>query len=256
MREGEIWANRQGYEITILKYNNSLNCDIQFNDNKSTILECVQYGNIKRGNINNPFHPSVYGVGFIGNGRYNSKIKGKSTKTYKTWSGILERCYSEKYQSKNPTYKNTTICEEWKCFQVFAQWFEENYNPEVMEGWDLDKDIICTDCKIYSPETCCFVPHEINSVMLQCSKTQGKYPTGVSLHKNMKKFMSQLSKKGKKLNLGYFETEQEAFQVYKDVKESYIKELAEKYKNNITERCYNTLVNYVVTDIRKINIWN
>ena len=159
MREGEIWANRQGYEITILKYNNSLNCDIQFNDNKSTILECVQYGNIKRGNINNPFHPSVYGVGFIGNGGYNSKIKGKSTKTYKTWSGILERCYSEKYQSKNPTYKNTTICEEWKCFQVFAQWYEENYDTETMQGWQIDKDIMISknaiDMKIEKYRSIC-----------------------------------------------------------------------------------------------------
>ena len=47
-------------------------------------------------------------------------------------------------------------------------------------------------------------------------------------------------------NLGRFDTPEEAFQAYKQVKESYIKEVAEKWKGDIDPRVYEALMNWTV----------
>lgn len=65
------------------------------------------------------------------------------------------------YLPKNkPTYEGCTVCDEWLYFSNFKKWFDENY----IEGFQLDKDIIIRGNKVYSPQTCCFVPKEINII--------------------------------------------------------------------------------------------
>ena len=44
-----------------------------------------------------------------------------------------------------------------------------------------------------------------------------------------------------------FKTELEAFNVYKTVKESYLKEQANEWKSQIDERAYNALMKYEVS---------
>ena len=44
-----------------------------------------------------------------------------------------------------------------------------------------------------------------------------------------------------------FDTEIEAFKAYKQAKESFIKEQAEKWKSQIDIRAYNALMNYEVS---------
>lgn len=160
-RTGEKHITNQGYEIEILEYIGSGNCTILL-DNKLTIKN-VSYRNIKKGHINNPFHPKAYNNGYMGIGEYSSKNNGSKTKAYNLWISIFKRSYSDVYHEKYPTYKNVTVCEEWKCFQNFAKWFYENYKPH-MEGWHLDKDILVKGNKLYSPETCIFIPNELNCV--------------------------------------------------------------------------------------------
>ena len=52
--------------------------------------------------------------------------------------------------------------------------------------------------------------------------------------------------KGKQEWLGYFKTELEAFKAYKEAKESFVKEQAEKWEGKIDIRAYNALMNYEV----------
>ena len=52
--------------------------------------------------------------------------------------------------------------------------------------------------------------------------------------------------KGKKECLGSFNTELEAFDAYKQAKEIFIKEQAEKWKSQIDIRAYNALMKYEV----------
>ena len=59
--------------------------------------------------------------------------------------------------------------------------------------------------------------------------------------------MATVSKnKGKQEHLGLFNTELEAFNAYKEAKESFIKEQAEKWKGKIDPRAYEALMNYTV----------
>ena len=188
----------------------------------------------------NKNNPTVYGVGYLGTGIYKTVVNGKRSKVYYAWNNVLERCYSKKLHLRKPTYIGTVICESWECFQKFAQWYENNY----IEGFQLDKDILQKGNKIYSPETCCFVPREINNLFTNRSLKRGDFPIGVTKFSN--RYRANLTIDGTSLYLGTFDTPEEAFQAYKIAKESHIKEVADKWKPFIKPRVYNTMYNYKV----------
>lgn len=238
-RLGEKFITKEGYEIEIVEYLSATNCTIQFKS--GLLLKNRKYSDIKKLGIKNPQHPSVYEIGYIGVGEYLSKVNGKDTKEYKTWHGILERCYSKKRHEARPTYKDVTVCEEWLNFQNFAQWFEDNYNPETMQGWHLDKDIICPDCKIYSPETCCFVPQEINAFF-----TKKLFTKGVYRYNKSEKFFFKEHSKGKLKSFKIFNTFDEALTASIKSKENYIKKLADKWKHFIGSKLYHAMYSYKI----------
>ncbi len=242
-RVGEIYTTNEGYEVEIIEYHNAHNCTIRFNNINTTILYGIDFKHIKRGGIKNPNHPSIFNVGFIGVGNYTSRINNRMTNSYRSWSNMLSRGYCSKYKEKYPSYKDVTVCEEWHNFQNFAQWFEQNYNPEIMEGWHLDKDILVKGNKVYSPDTCCFVPKEIN-VLLKNNKKRGDCIVGVKKVRN--KFEANLFKKEKITYLGVFCTKREAFQAYKIAKEKHIKEVADKWRDLIDPRVYETMYSYKI----------
>lgn len=238
-RIGENHTTNEGYKVEIVEYINKRNCSVKIGD---IVISEVEYVNIKKGKIKNPYHKSVYDVGYFGVGVYNTIIHKKQ---YRIWKHILGRCYNEIEQEKTPTYKGCSVAEEWYNFQVFAEWFEENYYPEYMEGWHLDKDILIKGNKIYSPETCCFVPHEINILFKKKSSKRVALPIGVSKLKNGK-FYARVNKLGVTLFLGYFDTPEEAFQAYKIEKEVEIKRVADKWKSLILTRTYEAIYNYKI----------
>lgn len=112
-----------------------------------------------------------------------------------------------------------------------------------MKGWHLDKDILVKGNKIYSPETCCFVPREINGLFI---RTDNKDMT-LNVDKNDGKFICYISKKGKTINLGRFNTYEEAFFMYKTEKERYIKEVADEWKDKIELKVYQAMYDYKIT---------
>ena len=116
----------------------------------------------------------VYGVG-INDLAEPVKINGSNLKFYNTWVHMLERCYSEKSLSKYPTYHGCSVCDDWLSLSTFKIWFLANYR----DGMALDKDILVQGNKVYSPETCRFVPHYINSLMTDAGAIRGELPCGV-----------------------------------------------------------------------------
>ena len=90
---------------------------------------------------------------------------------YNCWHRMIERCHNPKYQETCSTYIGCSICDEWKNFSNFFEWYKVNYK----DGCELDKDILVKGNKVYSPETCCFVPQEINKILLKGQKKRG-YP--------------------------------------------------------------------------------
>lgn len=242
-RVGEKHITNEGYEVEIVKFVNYHDCDIIFPCGlKKTNM---QYGGVKGGRLKYPYHPSVFCKGYFGIGKFHQVKGGKRSTTYNFWKNIIERCYSKKSISYK-TYggKGVVVCEEWLDFQNFGKWFEENYSPEIMQGFQIDKDILVKGNKIYSPETCCFVPSEINSLFINCKATRGDLPIGVIKHKKV--FRARISKNKKYTHIGLYNTPEKAFKAYKEAKEDYIKEVADKWRGKITEEVYQAMYNYQV----------
>lgn len=230
-REGETSINNDGLKMMIVFSQGSRNISVEFEN--GYIAKNRTYNDFKKGEIKNKLYPSIYNVGYEGVGIYSSK---KYPIIYTKWTDTLKRCYSISTQERQPTYKNCSVDERWHNFQNFAKWFEHNYK----EGYELDKDILIKGNKVYSPETCCFVPHEINSLFLKYDSTRGCCPIGVTKVGN--KFKARL----KRLDLGTFDTELEAFQAYKIAKELWIKEVADKWQPYIEPKVYYAMYAYEV----------
>ena len=116
-----------------------------------------------------------------------------------------------------------------------------------MDGFELDKDLLTKGNKVYSETTCVFLPQEINTLLVKNTASRGEHLIGVYWSKTNKAFIAQINKnKGMQEKLGLFKTELEAFNAYKEAKESFIKEQANNWKSQIDIRAYNALMNYQV----------
>lgn len=131
---------------------------------------------------------------------------------YQVWAAMIQRGYSEKFKVKYPTYKDVTVCEEWHLFSNFKSWME----TQDYAGNQLDKDLIFQGNTVYSPETCVFVSHQVNSFIIECTATRGKYKIGCSLNKKSHKFEARCNSPftGKNEYLGMFLSEQEAHEAW------------------------------------------
>jgi hypothetical protein len=187
----------------------------------------------------------VRGVGKYEKGEFPCSIDGKPTRDYRSWYDMIRRCTCEKYQQEYPNYIGCTISEEFLNFQNYMKWAvcQSGFG---LEKRHLDKDFINPGNKIYSAETCVFLPPEINTVFGTCQAVRGDYPVGVSYHIRIGKYSSRLQTDKGRISLGYFTDVESAFIAYKIEKEKYIKYVAEKYIDVIDERVYNILINYEV----------
>lgn len=131
---------------------------------------------------------------------------------YRTWADMLNRCYSTKYQERNPTYKGCSVSEDWLKFSSFKSWMER----QDWEGKQLDKDLLFEGNKIYSAETCVFISPMVNTFVNDSGAARGKWQIGVCWHKKAGKFISHCSNPfTKKLDyLGLFACEQEAHEAW------------------------------------------
>ena len=79
---------------------------------------------------------------------------------YAAWANMLARSYDPKYHEIKPTYADVTVCCEWHLFSAFAEWYEINH----IAGFELDKDILVSGNKVYSPSTCIFASKSDNVI--------------------------------------------------------------------------------------------
>ena len=202
----------------------------------------------------------IYGIGHVDYSLPISK-KGKKSKEYETWRGILKRCLDDGYLEREPTYNGCSISKEWTYYKNFYDWItsQENYKQwkEGGKGWAIDKDILIKGNKVYSSETCLLVPMNVNSLFTNRKLHRGSYPIGVSYSKKNNKFLAYCNDPFKERNdggryighyLGSYTTPEEAFYAYKKFKEEMIKKVAilEFQRENITQKCYEAMINYQI----------
>jgi len=209
-RIGEIHVSNEGYDIVVVKGSKKNGHVVVSIDGKYN--KTVRYSHLVKGEIKNPYHKSVFGKGYVGIGKHKVSIKGVHTKKYITWQALLKRCYSSDCHIKQPTYKGVTVYDNWHNFQVFGDWYDKQYKEE---DWQLDKDLLSRGKKIYSPETCVFIPRELN-MFLGRDKGSGEYPAGVKRIGSRYRSQIQCSLSGRKLHLGMFDTIAEADLAYRN----------------------------------------
>lgn len=245
-RLGETLINNFGSEMIIVEYRKYSDIDVYFPEYDYTVKH-AKYSAFEKGKIRCPFEPRVFGIGYIGVGEYKASENGKTTKVYDIWRAMLRRCYDPKLHMKEPTYFNCEVCDEWLNFQNFAAWYEENYYEIEDKVMCLDKDILVKGNKIYSPDTCVFVPQEINTLFVKSDATRGELPIGVSIDRRTNKFQAQCTVNGKLTHIGCYSSPEEAFEAYKEFKEELIKSTADQYKDYIPDKLYDAMYNYEVS---------
>ncbi len=221
---GEEYTTNEGYKVKVIDGGTKSHyVTIQIED---WITE-YQVSAIKNGSIKYPFYPSVDGVGYFGIGKYVAKINNERTKIYQLWASMIKRCYSSIYKKNNPCYNEVTVCDEWHNFQTFAEWAEKNY----VEGYVLDKDLLIKGNKIYSSETCCFIPQELNKFLTNIKKTNKSGYVGVCWHKQSGKWEAKINIDKKRKTLGRFTNPEDAAKAYQEARVIEVNKLKELYKD-------------------------
>ena len=241
-RVGEKNYNNFGSEMIIKEYRGAKDIDVYFPEYNWT-FEHASYDSFKLGKIKCPDEGYVFNKGYLGKGKYKKYKNGKATKCYRTWVHMLERCYSSRYHKTHPSYIGCEVCEEWLNFQNFATWFYKHYYEIPGELMCLDKDILIKGNRIYSPETCVIVPNKINMIFVKNNKNRGELPIGVRF--NGVSYVCELNDDNKPYK-GSYKTIEEAFQCYKSLKEKYIKQVADEYKEYIPEEVYEAMYKWEV----------
>ena len=233
----EIRNNHRGTPMQIIRYNNWNDIDIQFLDEFQYIKEHQTYSNFKSGSIKNPYDRNVYGIGYLGEGNHIIKIGLDKSQPYKAWHEMIARCYAEKKKDTFPAYYNIcTVCDEWLCYNTFADWYVEN-QYEVNERLHLDKDILFAGNKIYAKDKCLLVPQRLNMMFMNKPNNRG-LPNGIRKYKN-----GYLAKYNQE-ELGIFPTVEDAYYEQTKKKKEAIVQLANEYKGTIPEKVYEAVIAY------------
>lgn len=190
-------------------------------------------------NTNAVNESTVYGVGYWG--MPNVDVHDN---TYIRWYNMLGRCYSEKYQKRQPSYIDCSVCDEWHNFSNYKKWIEENYYTVDDEAMEVDKDILHKGNTVYSPDNCIFVPKSINGLFVNAKASRGDCPIGIDRIKAG--FRVRLNHGGKQTIFGCYDNIVDAFEKYKEEKEKLIQEVAEKYRGKIPQKLYDAMMNWVV----------
>lgn len=169
----EIYKTTNSCDLIIIDSNDIHNVKYKFLDEHGYIGSS-NFHNIKLGHVRNPFQRDSFG-GYNGVGIYNGKeydfIRSR-------WKNIIIRANADKsfyknYRGDKFYYNNTIVCEEWMCYNTFAEWFMNIMEPlNKSVKYDIDKDLkypFYKDqynlCHVYNPLTVSILPHSINVLL-------------------------------------------------------------------------------------------
>lgn len=247
---GKDFINNSGDRCFVIDYLGAYKVKVIFYETNS--IDVFPFDSLKRGLFSDKYKPSVFGKGYLG----NSKVDKQS---HSRWVEMLRRCYSETYRSKTDAYVGCIVCNDWLNYSEFKKWFHSNKNSLMRDEngsfWHLDKDVLVRGNKVYSPDTCCFIPQEVNKVAVKPKRklTHQGLPEGVGVIKPKTKgskvgytARAHSGTTDKDRYLGYYDTPERAFKVYKYAKEAHIKSLAEKWKGKIDDKVYQALLEWKI----------
>lgn len=250
-RLGATNYNKQGCLMKVVKYEGSEKTTVEFQDQYKHRIT-TQWINFQTGSLTNPYHPSVCGVGIVGN-KCTMKVNGVASKEYQVWHDMIHRCFGDKNKKRYSAYKTATCCKEWLLFENFVKWLRSQENFKAWKNGNrycLDKDILIKGNQVYGPDTCCLVPDYVNILFVTARGNRGNLPIGVEYNKKCPNnpYRAIIYKNGKISRSVYYKTPEQAFRVYKESKEAQIQRVAqEEYnKGTISKKCYEAMMRWEV----------
>lgn len=167
--KGKVYLTKKGEEFVYLgeaKLAKQFYHLIRFtsSDNYQYVHSCV---------LNNPSRlrdsslPHIAGVGYARGTKDKPFAPHLNPKAYEIWCAMINRCYHR--GSGIRSYKDVEVSEEWYDFNNFLAWYKkEVYDESIISRYELalDKDLLGGGSRVYSAETCCFLPKSINSILV------------------------------------------------------------------------------------------
>lgn len=207
--------------------------------------------NVERGEFRDRMQPSVCGVGY---GVLRSDSKKAS---FKAWHNMLNRCYSYDKVDKYITYGDCEVCDHWKNFRNFDAWYITTFPEGVDIKFELDKDMQIKGNRIYSPETCIWIPKKINQYINDVKGAhsvtgyKGVSPiskTGIDVIEG-KYEVRCADGKGKRVYLGTVTDLEVGSKMYIEYKQSQLRLLAKEYLNKglIPEEIFDIICRHEIT---------
>lgn len=226
VKVGDTFTTNEGYAVEVLEYTSSKNVVAKFSGTDQPHFNTSTPA-LFAGKIKNPMHKSVFGKGFLGYGDYTCKKDGKLTEEYRRWHSMLGRCAGyDRYAD---------IEKSWYNFQNFAKWFD--LYKWKQPSWQLDKDILSPiGGKIYSSNTCCVVPKEINMFYVGEEGRQTDPTFGCKTVTKTGKYSAHIRMFNKNIFLGNFENQSDARVAYENKRKEYTSLLIEKWDSIIDPR--------------------
>lgn len=169
-------------------------------------------------------------------------VKGKRRRTRlaQYWTGIQSRCGSPSTLARSPSYEG---CKNlFNSFQEFGDWATKQIGYD--EYWPIDKDLLSGESKVYSKETCLFLPVAINSFIVEYRASKDGTPCGVTHNPISNTYSVSCAKIDRFDRTLCFKTLDEARRYYIRKKKLKAEDLANEYRNRIDPRAYEALMNY------------
>lgn len=235
--EGNIFESKNYGKYVVEKYIDSTLIHIRFI--LTGFTRTIDAKSLRDGSVKDPYCPSVFGVGYLGEGiyaaSYNKNGKKVNTPAYEVWLGKIKTCYWETKRKHLYKDQGVTVCNEWHNFQNFAKWFYIQVKL-YGKGGSVDKDLLLLGNREYSPDSCAYVPPAVNSLFTGASGNI----SGVHWCNTQQKWVAQIQRgeltatgKSKQSYLGRFDCKQTADAAYYSAKLAHVKSVVLKYQDQI-----------------------
>lgn len=177
----------------------------------------------------------VYGVGIVDVDYIVRKYKEMPKVNNKRVRKMVFQCpYYFKWKcmlwrlSLSDCYKDCSLHPEWVYLSKFKSWVleKEAHFGEVLK-LNLDKDLLVRGNKVYGPDTCMFIPTEVNNCLI-ARKVNTDLPRGVHICCKTAKFIAHCHFNGKQNHVGTFSNPEEAHKAWQLAKINQLKEVASR----------------------------
>lgn len=235
---GQELVSVYGKRISVVDVKDINNITVEFADGEQ---RQVTYTQFKCKRLAQADDRVVHGIGYLGVGPYKKYDEaGKETKVHARWRRLLTRGYSEVHANMLRVKQDMSVHPDWHCFQTFAEWDARNYYQVQRSTSVLTNNLIVRDATEFGPDTCLYIPHKLNQVLLlKRPKQHTDLPRGVQWRNG------EYTAKYRHEELGTYPTIEEAYTAYKLARKAYISTLVEEYKEELPTSVYEALLRYV-----------